>query len=79
METVGKNKLKTHMFEILRGIETSGNSVIITDFGKPVLRISPYGKKQSASEIFKDWLGKVHVDDDELLKSSTTDWEGELP
>jgi prevent-host-death family protein len=44
MKRVSKSKLKPNLFKILRDIEKNGDEVIITDRGKPVLKISRYSE-----------------------------------
>ena len=42
METVSKSRLKAKALEYFRQIERSGEPVIVTDRGRPVLKIVPY-------------------------------------
>ena len=44
MKRVSKSKLKPNLLKILRDIEKNGDEVIITDRGKPVLKISRYSE-----------------------------------
>ena len=39
MEYISKSKFKAHALEVLRNIEQSGESRIITDHGKPTLEV----------------------------------------
>ncbi len=39
---VSKSKLKAHALEYFRQVEESGQELIVTDRGKPVLKIVPY-------------------------------------
>jgi prevent-host-death family protein len=39
--TISKSKLKARLLEILREVEESGQELIVTDHGRPVLRIVP--------------------------------------
>ena len=48
MNTIKKSALKPKLLEILRKIEKTGKELIITDHGRPVLKIVPF------SQI--DWL-----------------------
>jgi len=41
MIEMSKTKLKAQMLKVFRQIERSGESVIVTDRGKPTLRIDP--------------------------------------
>jgi antitoxin (DNA-binding transcriptional repressor) of toxin-antitoxin stability system len=58
-ETISKSKLKAKMLEIFRQIETSGKELIVTDHGKPVLKIVPIKQKSSVADLFGDLQGRV--------------------
>ena len=48
METqVAKSKFKPRALQYFREVERTGKALIITDRGKPVLKISPYAEKPS--------------------------------
>ena len=48
METqVAKSKFKPRALQYFREVERTGKALIITDRGKPVLKISPYTEKPS--------------------------------
>ena len=59
MNTISKSKLKAHMLQIFREIEQSGKELIVTDHGRPVLRIQAIGKKRSVEEVFGALQGQV--------------------
>jgi len=59
MVTVSKSKLKTHMLEIFRQIEQTGEEVIVTDNNRPVLRIQPIVRKASVEDVFSPYRGKM--------------------
>ena len=40
--TVSKSQFKPHALEYFRKIEQTGEDLIITDRGRPVLKVSPY-------------------------------------
>jgi antitoxin (DNA-binding transcriptional repressor) of toxin-antitoxin stability system len=50
--TYSKSRLKAHMLEIMRELELTGEEAIITDHGRPVLRIVPIHRGRSVSEVF---------------------------
>jgi antitoxin (DNA-binding transcriptional repressor) of toxin-antitoxin stability system len=66
MLTISKSKLKTHMLQIFRQIEQTGEEVIVTDNNRPVLRIQPITRKPSVNEVFARYRGKLvfHEDPD---------------
>lgn len=40
--SISKSRFKAHALEYFRQVEMSGKPIIITDRGKPVLRLEPY-------------------------------------
>jgi prevent-host-death family protein len=42
MTTVSKSRFKAQALELFRQVERTGKPIIITDRGKPVLRLVPY-------------------------------------
>ena len=69
--TVSKSKLKTHMLRIFREIEQSGEDLVVTDHGKPVLLVTPLRSKQQVVAVFADFQGQVRYTED--INSPTTD------
>lgn len=69
--TVSKSKLKTHMLRIFREIEQSGDDLVVTDHGKPVLLITPLRPRQQVETVFEDLEGQVGYPED--INSPTTD------
>ena len=59
MVTISKSKLKTHMLQVFRQIEQTGEEVIVTDNNRPVLRIQPIARKPSVDEMFSSYRGKI--------------------
>ena len=74
MITISKSKLKARMLETFRQLEASGEELIVTDQGKPVLKIIPFKKLAGAAEIFGDVQGKVVYRAD-INESSLAEWE----
>lgn len=56
--TYSKSRLKAHMLEIMRELEVTGEEAIVTDHGRPVLRIVPIHKGRSVSEVFQPYRQK---------------------
>jgi antitoxin (DNA-binding transcriptional repressor) of toxin-antitoxin stability system len=52
------------MLEIFREVEESGQELIVTDNGKPVLKIVPIVKKASVDEVFGKYYGQVTYHED---------------
>jgi len=59
-KTISKSKLKPKMLQVFREIEASGQGIIVTDRGRPTLRIEPIQKNKSVEDVFgPDVQGKV--------------------
>ncbi len=71
MKTISKSKLKAHMLRIFRELEQSGDELIITDRGRPALKIIPLNKGEKVRAIFADVEGKVAYHED--IETPTTD------
>ncbi|NEP58728.1 MAG: type II toxin-antitoxin system Phd/YefM family antitoxin [Symploca sp. SIO2G7] len=76
MKTVSKSKLKTKLLEFLRFVESEGEELIVTDRGKPVVKISKYSNVSSTEELFAPMRSKVKYLED-LTNPTTQEW-GEL-
>lgn len=46
-QTISKSKFKPRMLQYFREVEETEEEIIITDRGKPVLKISPYKEEES--------------------------------
>jgi antitoxin (DNA-binding transcriptional repressor) of toxin-antitoxin stability system len=75
MNVISKSKLKAKMLETFRQLEASGEELIVTDQGKPVLRIIPIKKAASVAEVFGDLQGQVSYLED-LNAPTLSEWEG---
>jgi antitoxin (DNA-binding transcriptional repressor) of toxin-antitoxin stability system len=73
-DTISKSKLKAKMLEIFRQLEASNKELIVTDHGKPVLKITPLTQKATVAEIFADLQGQVIYLEDINLPS-LPEWE----
>ncbi len=54
---ISKTKLKPRLLEYLRKVQSSGKELVITERGRPVLKIVPYREKPS--EVIKALRGSV--------------------
>lgn len=61
---ISKSKLKAKMLEIFRNIEATGEELIVTDHGTPVLRIVTFEKRKSLIDLFGDLQGSVIYHED---------------
>ena len=74
MLTISKSKLKAHMLSIFRDLESSGKEAVITDRGRPVLRIVPFEERKTVAELFADVRGKLILNEDPD-RPTTSEWE----
>lgn len=74
MKTLSKSQLKAKMLEYFRKIEQTGEELIVTDNGKPVIKVSPFKKNKDIGEIFADAKGKMKYSED-LTTSTISEWK----
>ena len=74
--TVSKSKFKPRALEYFRQVEESRRGLIITDRGKPVLRIAPYQSGSDAKSAGPARLrGAVTRYEDPFAPVGLKDWE----
>lgn len=59
MVTVSKSALKARMLEYFRQVEQTGEELIVTSDGLPVLKVVPFTPKQSVDTAFADVRGQL--------------------
>ena len=74
--TISKDELKARMLEIFREVEESGQELIVTDNGKPVLKITPIKEKATVEEVFGKYFGQVIYHED--INTPTIDEWGDV-
>jgi antitoxin (DNA-binding transcriptional repressor) of toxin-antitoxin stability system len=74
IESISKSKLKGKMLEVFRQLEASGQELIVTDHGKPVLKIVPIKQKMTVAELFGDVQGHVIFLED-INQPTQDEWE----
>jgi len=74
VKMVSKSVLKAKMLEYFREVETTGEALIVTSNGQPVLRVLPYCQELTVDEAFTDVRGKIRYHGD-LLEPTTAEWE----
>lgn len=73
MEQISKTEFKAHALEVLREIERSGKSRIITDRGKPTIEVRKLRKTdQSPLEILKGTVLEYNAFDEPV---GADDWQ----
>ena len=73
MKTIQKSAFKPKAFEYFRSVETTGEEIIITDHGKPVLKISKI--IDSDPEIVESLKNSVIHYENPMEPVATEDWE----
>ncbi|SEB78467.1 prevent-host-death family protein [Burkholderia sp. WP9] len=70
---VSKSEFKAKALEFFRQVETTGESVIVTDHGKPAVEVRPYrGVERSPLEVLR---GTVLHYDNPTAPIGEDDWE----
>ena len=74
LRTISKATFKARALEVMREVETTGQPMLITDRGRPVLKIEPYfGGDDDA--ILASLRGSVVSYTDETEPVDVDDWE----
>lgn len=74
MKTISKSKLKSKLLEFLRFVESEGEEIVVTDRGKPVVKITKYADSPSTEELFNHMRGNVQYFED-LTTPTTEEWD----
>ncbi|ANB73319.1 type II toxin-antitoxin system Phd/YefM family antitoxin [Paraburkholderia phytofirmans] len=70
---VSKSEFKAKALELFRQVEASGESLIVTDHGKPALEVRPYrGVERSPLDVLR---GSVVRYDNPTTPVGEDDWE----
>ena len=70
---ISKSKFKPKSLEYFRRVQETGEEIVITDRGKPVLKIVPY--KASDEEILKLFKDSVIRYDSPYEPVASDEWE----
>lgn len=73
MNTISKSQLKARMLQVFRDIETDGETLYVTDHGKPVLKIEPIIERRSIFEEFREFCHSVEIPE-EALTPEPDEW-----
>ncbi len=71
--SVSKSVFKAKALELFREVERTGSDLVITDHGKPVLKVVPY--RHDPAEALKALRGTVVRYEDPLEPVGLEDWE----
>jgi antitoxin (DNA-binding transcriptional repressor) of toxin-antitoxin stability system len=72
-KTVSKSRFKAKALELFREIEKTGEELIITDQGRPVLRVAPL--VEEPEESLRALRGSVLYYEDATAPVGLDDWE----
>ncbi len=72
MQTLSKSQFKPKALEVMRNVEQAGESILITDHGKPVLELKPY--TPSDTNPLETLKGSV-VEYSDPFDPASDDWE----
>jgi prevent-host-death family protein len=72
-EVISKSKFKPHALKYFREVQQKGKTLIITDRGKPVLKIIPYS--EDPSEALKALRNTVIKYEAPTAPVGLNDWE----
>lgn len=73
--TVSKSRFKAKALELFRQVERTGKAIIITDRGKPVLKLAPYREDpESALKLLRETVVKFEAPTKPVAES---DWESD--
>ena len=71
--TVSKSRFKAQALEFFRQVERTGEPIIITDHGAPVLKVIPYRQEaRSAQRVLRDTVVKYEAPTEPV---GDADWE----
>lgn len=73
LQSVSKSQFKPHSLEYFRKIEQTGEELVITDHGRPVLKVVPYVADQE--ECFRGLRNSVLQYDDPFEPVGLNEWE----
>lgn len=71
MKTISKSRLKAQILGVIRELEQSGGELLVTDHGRPTLKISVMeAPKKRVRELFADVAGKIVYNEDIMAPTS---------
>ena len=73
MLEVSKSLLKAKMLEYLRRVEETGEDLVVTDNGRPVVKVIAIRARIPAADAFGDVRGRVVYSED-ILAPTTDEW-----
>ncbi len=71
---LAKNAVKAKILEYFRYVESTGEEIVVTDHGRPCVRISAIKRAGSVEEVFAQYRGQTAVRGD-ILAPVEGEWE----
>jgi prevent-host-death family protein len=72
-QSVSKSQFKSKALEYFRQVETTGKSLVITDRGRPVLKLVPFA--EDPAEVLRELRHSVLRYESPTEPVATEDWE----
>ena len=73
---VSKSHFKAHALELFRQVEASGETLVVTDHGRPTVEVRPYRPAtRSAADSFALLRGSVPHFDEPFAPVGVDDWD----
>ena len=73
MKKISKSQFKPHALRYFREVQETGQELIITDRGQPVLKVMPY--RPEPAQAIEELRNSVRRYDDPTEPVSLDDWE----
>jgi len=73
MASIPKSALEGKMLEYFQRVEDTGEELVVTDKGRPVVKVVPIRARASAADVFGDVRGRVVYHED-ILAPTTDEW-----
>lgn len=74
MKVISKSALQASVLEYIQAVENTGEDLIVTSNGRPILKIIPYRQALTVDEAFGDVRGKIRYHGS-LLEPTAEEWE----
>jgi len=74
-QQVSKSHFKAHALELFRQVEASGETLVVTDHGRPTLEVRPYRPAQPDADPLEELRGSVLRFHDPFAPVGENDWD----
>jgi prevent-host-death family protein len=73
--SVSKSQFKARALELFRQVQQSGKPLVVTDRGRPVIRVAPFDEEPAA--LLRAFRGSVLRYEDPLAPVDADSWEAQ--